>query len=116
MPDTLTQVLSLLEKSPDVNAQAARQILQKAIGKTVFELPCEIEHRVWVIFKKAIHREYVASFQIRGPMQPDFCIMNDGRDDEPEFKAYCHYEDFGKTVFLTEAAAREALEMQNEKK
>jgi len=106
MSDTLTQVLSLLEKSPDVNAQAARQML---VDANLVELPCKVGDTVYAVAERKILKCRVT----------EICIASYGisyvqlfsKDDRlANFK----YDYFCKTVFLTESAAREALEAEHE--
>jgi hypothetical protein len=107
MPDTLTQVLSLLEKSPDVNAQAARQMLVEA---NLVELPCEIGDTVYKIIELNSGEKII----IKGEMS-SYMISKDGlefyfSEKSRCFDIWCHINNFGKTAFLTGSAAREALE------
>lgn len=115
MPDTLQHVLSLLEHCPDTNAQVAYKELADAVkGGTVIELPCKVGKRIYMIDGHScsqcwkIHYHVVPvnvfGFTIEGTQ---ILIRLIGVN-----KVFT-LSDFGKTVFLTELAARKALEAQN---
>jgi len=102
MPDTLTQALSLLEKSPDMNAQVAKQML---VETNLIELPCKVGDTVYAIADGKILKCTVT----------EICINRDGISyvqlfSENDRLANFKYDYFCETVFLTEPAAREALE------
>jgi hypothetical protein len=107
MPDTLTQVLSLLEKSPDVNSQAARQMLKEA---NLIELPCKIGDTIYntkgetLKVERISITEYVNIYAHTEKFFPNGECNSRWVDYEIKPKA------FGKTVFLTEQEAIKALE------
>jgi hypothetical protein len=110
MPDTLTKVLSLLKKSPDINAQAARQMLIEA---NLVELPCKVGTEV----HKIVNLMSGDSITVKGKIT-GFMITDDGMEfyfseESRCFDIWCHINNFGQTVFLTEAAARKALEAEH---
>jgi hypothetical protein len=119
MPDTLTKVIALLSDCPDTHAQQARQMLMEAGDKTIFELPCKIGDTVYWIWADSDGTPYG---DIEHDQIYEFGINEEGLyiSIDPYDGYLCHVKDIGNStrylrkVFLTESAAREALEAQNE--
>lgn len=112
MPDTLTQVLSLLDKSPDVNAQVAYKELCKAVKDgTVLELPKPLTP-IWLLLEKCddgyeILKSYISHYHIT----PGSSTVSAWIDcQEIGYTLEYPIDAFGRDIFLTESAAHDALE------